>query len=214
MWPGWIYTQNDSDNKRVHTDAPHIRPITPLYFFIRSHTHQPPSTNTTSLHRTLTNTDTAFRRPVARLVPSPPFVIVRNSFSMKSVCKPSNRFPLSQLHIFFPLFTQSRIDAIVINQPEVVQWTWLLSGMLVPLKWTLVHKKSVAQRYSVVDIPTGYGLDDWEVGVRVPVGSRINTSPCRPDRLWGPHNLLYNGYRELFPGGKAAEAWSWPFTSS
>jgi hypothetical protein len=29
---------------------------------------------------------------------------------------------------------------------------------------------------------------------------------CRPDRLWGPPNLLYNGYRELFPGGKAAGA--------
>jgi hypothetical protein len=25
---------------------------------------------------------------------------------------------------------------------------------------------------------TGYGLDDREVGVRVPVGSRIFTSPC------------------------------------
>jgi hypothetical protein len=25
-------------------------------------------------------------------------------------------------------------------------------------------------------------------------------------RLWGPPNLLYNGYRELFPGGKAAGA--------
>jgi hypothetical protein len=30
--------------------------------------------------------------------------------------------------------------------------------------------------------------------------SRIITSPCRPDRLWRPPNLLYNGYRELFPG--------------
>jgi hypothetical protein len=50
-------------------------------------------------------------------------------------------------------------------------------------------------------IATGYGLDDWEVGVRVPVGSRIFTSPCCPDRLWGPLNLLYNGYRGLFSGG-------------
>jgi hypothetical protein len=31
-----------------------------------------------------------------------------------------------------------------------------------------------------------------------------------PERLWGPPSLLSNGY---LPGGKAAEAWSWPFTS-
>jgi hypothetical protein len=65
-----------------------------------------------------------------------------------------------------------------------------------------------------VTVTTGYGLDDWEVGVRVPVGSRIFTSPCCPGRLWGPPNLLYNGYRGLFPGGKAAGAWSWPLTSN
>jgi hypothetical protein len=30
---------------------------------------------------------------------------------------------------------------------------------------------------------TGYGLDDRGVGVRVPVGSRIFSSPRRPERL-------------------------------
>jgi hypothetical protein len=55
----------------------------------------------------------------------------------------------------------------------------------------------------VVGIATAYGLDDKGVGVRVPVGSRIFSSPIRSDRLWGPI-LLYNGYRCLFPGGKAA----------
>jgi hypothetical protein len=41
--------------------------------------------------------------------------------------------------------------------------------------------------HSVVGIATGYGLDDRGVGVRVPVGSRIFSSPHHPDRLWGPH---------------------------
>jgi hypothetical protein len=35
----------------------------------------------------------------------------------------------------------------------------------------------------------------------------------RPDRPWGPSNLLYNGHR-VFPGGKAAGAWRWPPTPS
>jgi hypothetical protein len=62
--------------------------------------------------------------------------------------------------------------------------------------WTLAWSRD-----SVVGIATGYGLDDREVEVRVPVGSRIFSSPCRPDRLWGSPNLLSNGYRRLFPPG-------------
>jgi hypothetical protein len=58
-------------------------------------------------------------------------------------------------------------------------------------------------RDSVVGIVTSYGLDDRGVGVRVPVGSRIFSSPRRPDRLWGPPSILSNGYRGSFPGGKA-----------
>jgi hypothetical protein len=55
-------------------------------------------------------------------------------------------------------------------------------------------------RDSVVGIATGYGLDDWEVGVRVPLGSRIFSSPSRPDRLWDLPNLLSNACRGSFPG--------------
>jgi hypothetical protein len=45
-------------------------------------------------------------------------------------------------------------------------------------------------RDSSVGIATGYGLDDQGGGVRVPVGSKIFTSPYRQDRFWGPPNLL------------------------
>jgi hypothetical protein len=55
---------------------------------------------------------------------------------------------------------------------------------------------------SAVDIATGYGLDDQGVRVRVLVGTIIFSSPCNPDRLWGPPNLLSNGYQGLSAGLK------------
>jgi hypothetical protein len=54
-----------------------------------------------------------------------------------------------------------------------------------------VHLK--ASRDSTVGIATGYGLDGRGIGIRVPVGSRISSSPRRPDRFWGPPNPLSSG---------------------
>jgi hypothetical protein len=54
-------------------------------------------------------------------------------------------------------------------------------------------------RGSVVSMTTDYRLGYRRVGVRVPLGSRIFSSTLRPNRLWGPPSLLYNGYRGLFP---------------
>jgi hypothetical protein len=69
----------------------------------------------------------------------------------------------------------------------------------------LLYYERIRSRDSAVGIATGYGLDNRGVGVRVTVGSRIFSSPCRPDRLWGPPNLLSNGYRgALSPGVKRA----------
>jgi hypothetical protein len=58
-------------------------------------------------------------------------------------------------------------------------------------------------RGSAVGIAPGYGLDCGGIGVQVPVGSRILTSPYRPDRLWGLPSFLSFGYRGSFPWGKA-----------
>ena len=52
-------------------------------------------------------------------------------------------------------------------------------------------------RDNSVDIATRYGVDDARVESR----SGAETSRSHPDRPWGPHNLLYNGYR-VFPGVK------------
>jgi len=49
-----------------------------------------------------------------------------------------------------------------------------------------------------------YGLDGQ--GIESGGGEIFRTGP---DRLWGPTNLLYNGYR-VFPGGKADGSWLWP----
>lgn len=48
----------------------------------------------------------------------------------------------------------------------------------------------------------------WTTPVRFPVWERFLCNPQRPDRLWIPNSLLSNGYRNSFPGGKVAWAWS------
>jgi hypothetical protein len=67
--------------------------------------------------------------------------------------------------------------------------------------------------WSAVGIATGYGLDDRGVGVRVPIGLRMFTSPRRSDRLWGLPSLSNGATSDYFPEGKAARAWSWLLTS-
>ena len=63
-------------------------------------------------------------------------------------------------------------------------------------------------RDSYVGIATCYGLDGPGSN---PDGGEIFR--IRPDRLWGPPSLLYNGCR-VFSRGKAAGAWRWSPTPS
>jgi hypothetical protein len=60
-------------------------------------------------------------------------------------------------------------------------------------------------RDSSVGIATGYGLDDRGVGVRVPVGSTIFSSPQHPDQLRCPLSLLSNGSSGVKQPGREAD---------
>jgi hypothetical protein len=62
----------------------------------------------------------------------------------------------------------------------------------------------IVSQDSIVAIATSYGLDDRGIGLRVLVGSRIFSISSRP--ALGPTQPLSNGYRGLFPRGKATEA--------
>jgi hypothetical protein len=57
----------------------------------------------------------------------------------------------------------------------------------------------IGSQDSSVGIVSDYGLDDRWVEVRVPVRSRIFSFPRRPDRLWGPIQLVTG---DLSPGVK------------
>jgi hypothetical protein len=56
---------------------------------------------------------------------------------------------------------------------------------------------------SSVSIVSAYWLVDRAIEVRSPAGAKDFLYRLCPDRLWGPPNLLYNGYRGSFAGGKA-----------
>jgi hypothetical protein len=98
-------------------------------------------------------------------------------------------FTLSAItvHRLLYVFPWSRFVIIIIIISSIISRSII---------FILLYKRS---RCRLISITTTYGLNDRGVTVRALVGSRIFSSPRRPGRLWGPHNLLYNGYRGLFP---------------
>jgi hypothetical protein len=65
-------------------------------------------------------------------------------------------------------------------------------------------------------IATGYGLDGRGIGVQVPIGERLFSSPRRPHRLSDPHSFVSNEYRGIFTRAKRPrrEAHHSPSTSA
>jgi hypothetical protein len=107
------------------------------------------------------------------------------------------------LHSSVPFFTPSRLykylispillsfcvavrkrecKAVIICSENLCFQTWPFSAERA-LDFVESTEIRVTLQLSVVGIATSYGLDDREVGVRVPVGSRIFSSPDRPDKL-------------------------------
>jgi hypothetical protein len=56
-----------------------------------------------------------------------------------------------------------------------------------------------------IRLGTSYDSDDRGFGGRVPVGSRMFTSPRRPERFCGPPSLIFNGYPNSILLSKATE---------
>jgi hypothetical protein len=99
-----------------------------------------------------------------------------------------NSVSVSSMFVLFWLYVM-RISSVYLKYP--ITWCFFKIG----------YSFLCRSRDSVVGIATSYGLDDRGVWVRVPVGSGIFCSPDRPDQLWGPSNLLSDGYWGLFPRG-------------
>jgi hypothetical protein len=102
---------------------------------------------------------------------------------------------------FFIIFLCEEINTLV-QILSTLNLSYLTSKFRISAVHVIVYFQEMFYTFrsqdNVLGIATGYGLDERQVGVRVPVESRIFSSRRHPVRLWGPLNLLSNGYRVLF----------------
>jgi hypothetical protein len=102
------------------------------------------------------------------------------------------------------------------------KFIWTLYQWLKNFYYSLTEKP--CNRNNVVDIATGYGMDDREVGVRVPVGvkdflfstsSRPVLGPTQPSVQWVPGSLSPGVKREAdhLPPASAKVKKMWIITS-
>jgi hypothetical protein len=107
------------------------------------------------------------------------------------IIRPSSNF------MWFPFSVQFPFCLIMTLFAFISLWLngWVSiwnSNVLTLIPEPLFSCYTTTFRGSAVGVATGYGLDDWGVGVRLPVRSRIFTFLFSPDRLWGPSCLLSN----------------------
>jgi hypothetical protein len=136
-----------------------------------------------------------------------------DSISVSSQLLPSKSFPIYHTYTILPFRRCVGYESVVKQPPHKhihtdLQPTHLWVTLQIQFcqthyrTWTKASSRNKLLR-RVSERTSGYGLDVRGVGVRVPIGSRIFSSPRRPDQLWGPPSLLSNGYRWLFLRGES-----------
>jgi hypothetical protein len=73
-------------------------------------------------------------------------------------------------------------------------------GLIISKTTELTQKKCI--RYRLWGSTVGIATVPWAGRPEVRDPAEIVSSPNRPDGLWGPPSLLFNGYRGYFPGVK------------
>jgi hypothetical protein len=121
--------------------------------------------------------------------------------SLSVWCRVSMRPTTRFWSIFLTVTALVALQRHLWRNNEIPPCELLLSCQLYRYKYLQMHPYYNSSHEKVVGIAIVCGLDDRGVAVRVPIGSRILSSPRRPDRLWGATNLLSNEYRGLLPLG-------------